>query len=77
MKFYVDLNKVDDIKAFVKNAEKYDCDIVVRNKDRVFAIDGTSLIGLFSLNLSEPVEVEIKDNEAAELFQDDIYAMLV
>ena len=77
MKLYVDLNRVDDIKNFVKNAEKYDCDIVVRNKDRVFQVDGTSLIGLFSLNLSEPVEVEIKDNEAAELFQDDIYAMLV
>ena len=77
MKFFVDLNKVDDIKAFVKNAEKYDCDIVVRNKDRVFAIDGTSLMGMFSLDLSEPVEVEIKDNEAAELFKDDIYAMLV
>lgn len=77
MKFYVDLNKVDDIKTFVKNAEKYDCDIVVRNKDRVFQVDGTSLIGLFSLNLSEPVEVEINDDEAAELFQNDIYAMLV
>ena len=77
MKFFVDLNKVDDIKTFVKNAEKYDCDIIVRNRDRVFQVDGTSLIGLFSLNLSEPVEVEIKDNEVAELFQDDIYAMLV
>lgn len=77
MKFFVDLNKVDDIKTFVNKAEKYDCDIVVRNKDRVFQIDGTSLIGLFSLNLSEPVEVEIQDNEAAELFKDDIYAMLV
>ena len=77
MKLYVDLNRVDDIKNFVRKAEKYDCDIVVRNKDRVFAVDGTSLIGLFSLNLSEPVEVEINDDEAAELFQNDIYAMLV
>lgn len=77
MKFYVDLNKVDDIKTFVKKAEKYDCDIIVRNIDRIYQIDGTSLIGLFSLNLSEPVEVEIKDNEAAELFKNDIYTMLV
>ena len=45
--------------------------------DRVFQVDGTSLIGLFSLNLSEPVEVEINDSEAAELFKNDIYAMLV
>ena len=77
MKFFVDLNKVDDIKTFVKHAENYDCDIIVRNRDRVFQVDGTSLIGLFSLNLSEPVEVEIKDNEAAELFKDDVYSMLV
>lgn len=77
MKFYVDLNKVDDIKTFVNKAEKYDCDIIVRNIDRIYQIDGTSLMGLFSLNLSEPVEVEIKDNEAAELFKNDIYTMLV
>ena len=77
MKFFVDLNKVDDIKTFVKKAEKYDCDIIVRNINRIYQIDGTSLIGLFSLNLSEPVEVEIKDNEAAELFKNDIYTMLV
>lgn len=79
MKFFVDLNKIDDIKFFVKHAEKYkhDCDIVVRNKDRVFSIDGTSIMGLFSLNLSEPVEVEINDNEVAELFKEDIYKMIV
>lgn len=77
MRFFVDLNKVDDIKEFVNKAEKYDCDIVVRNRDRVFQVDGTSLIGLFSLNLSEPVEVEINDNGAAEMFKDDVYAMLV
>ena len=79
MKFYVDLNKVDDIKFFVKQAEKYkhDCDIVVRNKDRVFAVDGTSIMGLFSLNLSEPVEVEINNNEKAEAFKQDIHRMIV
>lgn len=77
MKFYVDLNKVEDVKNFVKKAGKYDCDIAVRSQDRVFAVDGTSLIGLFSLDLSKPVEVDIKDREAAELFKDDIYGLLV
>ena len=77
MKFYVDLNKIDDIKFFVKHTEKYDCDIVVRNKDRVFAVDGTSIMGLFSLNLSEPVEVEINNNEKAEAFKQDIHRMIV
>lgn len=77
MKFYVDLNKIDDIKFFVKHTEKYGCDIVVRNKDRVFAVDGTSIMGLFSLNLSEPVEVEINDNKKAEAFKQDIHRMIV
>lgn len=77
MKFYVDLNKIDDIKTFVKNAERYDCDIVVRNSGRIFAIDGTSLMGMFSLNLSEPVEVEINDSEVAKLFKEDVYTMVV
>lgn len=77
MKFFVDLNKVDDIKFFVKQAERYDCDIIVKNKDRIFSIDGTSIMGLFSLNLSEPVEVIIKNEEAAESFQREIYKLLV
>lgn len=77
MKFCVDLNKVEDVKNFVKKAEKYDCDIIVRSQDRVFAVDGTSIIGLFSLDLSRPVEVEIKDNEACELFKNDIYGFLI
>ena len=71
------IDLVDDIKTFVKNAEKYDCDIIVRNRDRVFQVDGTSLIGLFSLNLSEPVEVEINDNKKAEAFKQDIHRMIV
>lgn len=77
MRFFVDLNKVDDIKFFVKQAERYDCDIIVKNKDRIFSIDGTSIMGLFSLNLSEPVEVIIKNEEAAESFQREIYKLLV
>lgn len=77
MKFCVDLNKVEDVKNFVKKAEKYDYDIIVRSQDRVFAVDGTSIIGLFSLDLSKPVEVEIKDDEAGELFKNDIYGFLL
>lgn len=77
MRFYVDLNKVEDVKNFVKKAEKYDCDIVVRSQDRVFAVDGTSLIGMFSLDLSRPVEVDVKGEEEAELFKNELYGLLV
>lgn len=77
MNFYVDLNNIDDIKFFVKQAEKYPCDIIVRNIDRIFSIDGSSIMGVLSLNLSEPVEVIIKDKESAESFKEDIYRLII
>lgn len=72
MEFIVDLNKVEDVKKFVKYAERYDVDIIVRNRERAFAVDGSSIMAMFSLDLSQPVIVDIKDNEAAESFKQDI-----
>lgn len=72
MELIVDLNKVEDVKKFVKCAERYDVDIIVRNRERAFAVDGSSIMAMFSLDLSQPVIVDIKDNEAAESFKQDI-----
>lgn len=77
MNFFVDLNNIDDIKFFIRQAEKYPCDIIVRNIDRIFSIDGTSIMGILSLNLSEPIEVVIKDKESAESFKEDIYRLII
>ena len=77
LNFYVDLTNLDDIKFFVIQAEKYPCDIIVRNIDRIFSIDGSSIMGVLSLNLSEPVEVVIKDKESAESFKEDIDRLII
>ena len=77
IEFQVDLNKVEDVKKFVRCASKYDVDIIVQNQKRNYAVDACSLMAIFSLDLSKPIIVEMHDREAAELFKDDIYGLLV
>ncbi len=56
------LNTLDRVKKFGDIASKFDCDIdVIRNK---YIVDGTSILGIFTLDLRQPVDVEIhSDNE--------------
>ena len=77
IEFQVDLNKVEDVKELVRCASKYDTDILVHNQERTYTVDASSIMAVFSLDLSKPIVVEINESEAAELFKDDIYAMLV
>ena len=77
MEFLVDLNKVEDVKTFVKTAELYDVDVNVHSQNRKFTVDGASIMGLFSLDLSMPVIVYIEDVEAAESFKNDIYQLII
>lgn len=72
MNFLVNLKAVEDVKAFVKSAEKYDCDIMVQNRDRAFMVDGASVLGMFSLDLRVPVIVHIKDKGMGEKFKKDV-----
>ena len=77
MEFLVNLNRVEDVKEFVRIANIYDCDIDVCSQDRHFTVDGASIMGMFSLNLSKPVLVSIKDIEVAESFKNDISQMII
>lgn len=56
------LNTLDRVKKFGDIACKFDSDIdVIRNK---YIVDGKSILGIFTLDLRQPVDVEIhSDNE--------------
>lgn len=77
MEFLVDLNKVEDVKEFVKIASLYDTNIVVSNQDRNFRVDGSSLMGLFSLDLSKPVVVYIYDKEVTNIFKEEVKKFVI
>lgn len=72
MEFLVDLNKVESVKEFVRIAGLYDTNIVVSNQNRTFRVDGSSLMGLFSLDLSQPVIVTIYDKDVGVVFKEDV-----
>ncbi len=61
----VALKSVNDVKAFVNitfRAEK-DVDIYCGK----YHIDGKSIMGIFSLELDKPIEVELDDHDAEKL----------
>ncbi len=77
MEFLVDLNRVEDVKTFVKFAEKYEKDVMVKNQDRAFMVDGGSIMGMFSLDLSRPVIVTIADTEKGRQFKSQVSKFIV
>ena len=60
--FAVQLTSVADIKEFVDAANRLDCDVdVICGR---YLVDGKSIMGLFSLDLSHPVKVEVHGSDA-------------
>lgn len=73
----VNLNSVESVKRFCEISSKNEFSIdVVSGKYR---INGKSLLGLFSLDLSNDIEVEIEssDIEAINIFLKDIQDYIV
>ena len=69
MKFNVLLNDIDLVKEFCRRATDVDGDVDV-TKGR-YVIDGKSIMGLFSLDLSQAITVEIHANDkSGEIFAD-------
>lgn len=55
----VNLNSVEKVKNFVNEVSRFDTEIDLVSSRHV--IDAKSLMGIFSLDLSKPVEVEVCD----------------
>lgn len=60
----VNLTTINDIKEFTSIALKHNLDVVVRQGK--FSIDGKSIMGLFSLDLTRSILVEL-DVECEEM----------
>lgn len=57
----VSLNSIDKVKSFVKDISQftYDFDLISGR----YVIDAKSMLGIFSLDLSKPIELAIHANE--------------
>jgi len=56
-------NSVNDVQDFCKIASKIDVDVDVRSFDRRHTVDGKSIVGMMSLDLSQPVNVELYSDD--------------
>ena len=59
----ISLNSIDKVKAFVNEISKFDCDFdLVSGR---YVIDAKSIMGIFSLDLSKPIALNIPADGAA------------
>ena len=59
----ISLNSIDKVKSFVNEITKIDNDFdLVSGR---YVIDAKSIMGIFSLDLSKPIELNIHANEAS------------
>lgn len=60
----ISLNSIDKVKSFVYDLTKYDYDFdLVSGR---YVIDAKSIMGIFSLDLSKPIDLNIHAEDAIE-----------
>lgn len=76
-KVMISLSESIQIKSFVNIINKYPFDLDLRSGR--YLVDAKSILGIFSLDLSKPVELEIlsDDNQEIEKFLEEIKPYLV
>ncbi len=60
----ISLNSIDKVKSFVNDITKFDCDFdLVSGR---YVIDAKSIMGIFSLDLSKPIDLNIHAQESMD-----------
>lgn len=62
------LSLAEDVKTFVNAIYRYDFDMDLRSGRHV--VDAKSLLGIFSLDLSKPITLDIHSDECGDLLAD-------
>ena len=57
------LKSIDDVKEFVKIVNMYDFDVDMVSGRHI--VDAKSIMGIFSLDLSKPIDLNIHASDAA------------
>ncbi len=73
--FEILLSSISDIKAFVNIVNKYEFDVDLTSGR--YVVDAKSIMGIFSLDLSKPIKVDVHaENESADKFVEEIKAYI-
>lgn len=66
--FNVLINSIDDVKNFVNIVNRYPFDIDLTSGR--YIVDAKSIMGIFSLDLSKPIKVEIHSDDADKIVEE-------
>ncbi len=64
----IKLSLTENVKSFVNIVSRYGYDVDLRSGRHV--VDAKSILGIFSLDLSKPVTVEIYSDECDDLMEE-------
>lgn len=68
--FNILLGSINDIKTFVNIVNKYEFDVDLTSGR--YVVDAKSIMGIFSLDLSKPIKIDIYADDEAETFISEI-----
>ena len=64
----ISLNSIDKVKSFVNDITKFDVDFdLVSGR---YVIDAKSIMGIFSLDLSKPITLEVYSDHCEDLMEE-------
>ncbi len=66
--FNIQLNSINDVKLFVNIVSNYNCDIDLTSGR--YVVDAKSIMGIFSLDLSKPIKVEVFSDDCEPLLKE-------
>ena len=64
----ISLQMASQVKTFVNVVQKYPYDIELKSDK--YVVDAKSILGIFSLDLSKPIIVEIHSNDCQDLIDE-------
>ena len=71
----ISLNSIDKVKSFVNDINKFDYDFdLVSGR---YVIDAKSIMGIFSLDLSKPIDLNIHTEENMDAVLDVLKAYMI
>lgn len=72
--FNISLKSINDVKDFVNSVNKYDFDVDLSSGR--YVVDAKSIMGIFSLDLSKPIKVDVYTDDCGK-FCDEIKNFIV
>ena len=72
--FNIMLKSINDVKDYVNIVNKYDFDVDMTSGR--YVVDAKSIMGIFSLDLSKPIKVEVHSDDC-DSFCDEVKKLMV